>query len=98
LAYGSGIPYLPVVDLLRDHCGIAAGDGLEMLTGKLQLALKCCREDLEAELSLLLDLLSVPVETDRFAGLALMGAAPARLRPYIGCFSPVVDSSLSSWR
>jgi tetratricopeptide (TPR) repeat protein len=73
LAYGSGIPYLSVVDLLRDHCGIAAGDGPEALTAKLQLALKCCGEDLEAELSLLLDLLGVPVETDRFAGLSADG-------------------------
>jgi transcriptional regulator with AAA-type ATPase domain/tetratricopeptide (TPR) repeat protein len=73
LAYGSGIPYLPVVDLLRDHCGLGEGTGPEALTAKLQLALKCCGEDLEAELPWLLDLLSVPVETDRFAGLSADG-------------------------
>jgi tetratricopeptide (TPR) repeat protein len=73
LAYGNGIPYLPILDLLRDHCGIGEGDGPEGLTAKVRLPLKCCEGDLEAELPLLLELLGVSVETDRFAGLSADG-------------------------
>jgi tetratricopeptide (TPR) repeat protein len=73
LAYGSGIPYLPVLDLLRDHCGIAESDDPEALTAKLRLALERSGGDLEAELHLLLDLLGVPGEANRLAGLSADG-------------------------
>jgi DNA-binding NtrC family response regulator/tetratricopeptide (TPR) repeat protein len=73
LAYGSGIPYLPVLDLLREHCGIAAGDGPEALTTKMRLALERGGGDVDTELPLLLDLLGVTRETDRFAELSADG-------------------------
>ena len=73
LAYGSAIPYLPVLDLLRDHCGIAEGDDPEALAAKMRLALERSGGDLAAELPLLLDLLGVPVEADRFAELSADG-------------------------
>jgi tetratricopeptide (TPR) repeat protein len=73
LAYGSGIPYLPVLDLLRGHCGIVEGDAPETLIAKMRLALERCGADLVAELPLLLDLIGVAVETDRFAGLSTDG-------------------------
>jgi predicted ATPase len=36
LAYGSGISYLPILDLLRNYCGIAADDIPETCTTKLR--------------------------------------------------------------
>jgi DNA-binding NtrC family response regulator/tetratricopeptide (TPR) repeat protein len=73
LSYGSAIPYLPVLDLLRDHCDITEGDDPEALAAKMRLALKRSGDGLAAELPLLLDLLSVRVAADRFAELSADG-------------------------
>jgi len=73
LAYGSGIPYLPVLDMLRDHCAIAAGDDPEAFAAKMRLTLERSEDDLAAELPLLLDLLGVPVAVDPFAELSADG-------------------------
>jgi predicted ATPase len=40
LAYGSGIPYLPVLDLLREYCGIAVGDDAETRLTKVRARLQ----------------------------------------------------------
>ena len=40
LAYGSGTPYLPVVDLLRAHCEIAADDSPETRLTKVCTSLQ----------------------------------------------------------
>jgi AAA ATPase domain len=73
LAYGSAIPYLPVLDLVRDHCGIAENDDPEARAAKMRLALERSGADLAAELPLLLDLLGVRVAADRFAELSADG-------------------------
>jgi hypothetical protein len=57
LSYGSATPYLPVMDLVRDHCGIADGDRPEALTAKVRLALERSGSDSEVGVPLLLDLL-----------------------------------------
>jgi predicted ATPase len=70
LAYGSGTPYLPVVDLLRDHCGIAADDGPEILRTKVRVSLQQVGLDPDASLPYLLTLLGLPVEADQLAHLS----------------------------
>jgi len=69
-AYGSGTPYLPVVDLLRDHCGIAADDGPEMLRTKVRVSLQQVGLDSDASLPYLLHLLGLPIEADQLAHLS----------------------------
>jgi DNA-binding NtrC family response regulator/tetratricopeptide (TPR) repeat protein len=70
LAYGSGTPYLPVVDLLREHCGIAADDGPEMLRTKVRASLQQVGLDSDASLQYLLHLLGLPIEADQLAHLS----------------------------
>jgi transcriptional regulator with AAA-type ATPase domain/predicted ATPase len=70
LAYGIAMPYLPVANLLQDHCGINADDPPEVLISKVSASLE--RTGLEPDTSLpyLLHLLGVPAGTDRIAGLS----------------------------
>jgi predicted ATPase len=70
LAYGSGIPYLPVLDLLRDYCGITADDRPETLRTKVLTSLQQESLDPEASLPYLLHLLGVPSDADQFAHLS----------------------------
>jgi class 3 adenylate cyclase len=39
LSYGSSIPYHPLIDVLRHHCGISESDSPEAITEKVHLAL-----------------------------------------------------------
>ena len=70
LAYGSGTPYLPILDLLRDQCGIAVDDRPEMLLTKVRASLQQARLDPEAQLPYLLDLLGMSVASDQFVNLS----------------------------
>jgi DNA-binding NtrC family response regulator/tetratricopeptide (TPR) repeat protein len=79
LAYGSGTPYLPVVDLLRDHCGIAADDGPEILRTKVRVSLQQVGLDPDAILPYLLTLLGLPLEADQ---LAHLGAEARKARTF----------------
>src|SRR5262249_50947336 len=40
LSYGSATPYLPVLDLLRHHCGMTAVDSPEVMTAKVHRGLQ----------------------------------------------------------
>jgi class 3 adenylate cyclase/DNA-binding CsgD family transcriptional regulator len=40
LSYGSAIPYLPLLDLIRANCGILEGDGPETIAGKIRFGLQ----------------------------------------------------------
>jgi predicted ATPase len=70
LAYGSATPYLPVLDLLRDHCGIAADDRPETLITKVRVSLQRAGLDPDATLPYLLHLLGVPADAERLASLS----------------------------
>jgi tetratricopeptide (TPR) repeat protein len=70
LAYGSGTPYLPVLDLVRDHCGIVADDRPETRITKLRTSLDQAHLDAESSLPLLLDLLGLPVDADQLGNLS----------------------------
>jgi class 3 adenylate cyclase/tetratricopeptide (TPR) repeat protein len=70
LAYGSATPYLPVCDLLRQHCGITGADGVEAMTAKVRQAVQEAGVTSEAEPLLLLQLLDTPIETEPVAHLS----------------------------
>jgi predicted ATPase len=69
LAYGSVTPYLPILDLLREHCGMAVDDPPETLIAKLRTCLQQARLDPETSLPYLAHLLGLPVEGDHFTNL-----------------------------
>ena len=70
LAYGSVTPYLPVLDLLRDHCGIAADDRPETLITQARAGLQRAGLDPDASLPLLLHLLGLQANDDQLAQLS----------------------------
>ncbi|MGH8067252.1 MAG: sigma 54-interacting transcriptional regulator [Candidatus Entotheonellia bacterium] len=70
LAYGNATPYLPLLDLLRDHCEIAVDDRPETYIIKLRASLQQARLDPDANLPYLLHLLGVPVDVDSLASLS----------------------------
>jgi predicted ATPase len=70
LAYGNVTPYLPILDLLRDHCGIAMDDPPSMLIAKVRVSLQQAQLDPEASLPYLAHLLGVHVESEPFANLS----------------------------
>jgi hypothetical protein len=61
LSYGHTMPYLPVLDLLRQLCGILDTDGPETMTAKVARHLQEAGIDPEAEAPALLYLLDIPV-------------------------------------
>ena len=69
LAYGSGTPYLPILELLREYCGISADDSPEVLITKVRASLQQARLDPDASHPYLLHLLGRPVEADPLAPL-----------------------------
>jgi adenylate cyclase len=81
LAYGSVTPYLPILDLLRDHCSIAADDSPETLIAKVRTSLQQVRLDPEASLPYLVHLLGLPVAGDDFAQLSARHARCGPSRP-----------------
>jgi predicted ATPase len=67
LASGRATPYLPVLDLLRDSCGIAEDDRPATLIEKVSLKLHQAGLDAEDSLPYLLHLFGVPVRSAPFA-------------------------------
>jgi predicted ATPase len=70
LAYGRATPYLPVLDLLRDYCGITEDDRPITLTEKVSRKLQQAGLDAEDSLPALLHLLGAPVRSAPFAALS----------------------------
>ena len=70
LAYGSAIPYLPVLDLQRSCCGIAPSDSPAAMAEKVRLGLQSAGLDPEEGAPYLLPLLGGLTETDRLASLS----------------------------
>src|SRR6266567_409683 len=59
LSYGTMIPYLLVLDLLRGICGIVETDNIETTTGKLRTTLEEVGSDPDQDSVLLLHLLGI---------------------------------------
>ena len=70
LAYASGTPYVPIVNMLRDLCGIAADDSPEILRTRVRASLQQVGLNSDASLPYLLHLLDLPIEPDQFAHLS----------------------------
>jgi predicted ATPase len=69
LAYGSALPYLPVLDLLRAQCRMGDTDSAEAISEKVRLTLQTVGMDPEEGMPYLLLLLGVPTGMDRLAML-----------------------------
>ncbi len=68
LSYGSTTPYLPVLDLLRHHCGITDTDGPEDITAKIHRSLQEVDMAPETWAPVLLHLLGSPGGDERPRG------------------------------
>src|SRR5207244_2124760 len=71
LSYGSTTPYLPVLDLLRHHCGITDTDGPEDITAKIRRGLQEVDMAPETWAAVLLHLLGLEEGTNALAALSL---------------------------
>ena len=69
LSYGHAIPYHPIIDLLRNNCGINDTDDPEIIAGKVQGALHEVGLDIEASALYVLQLLGVKAGTEPLAAL-----------------------------
>jgi len=70
LSYGSAIPYLPVLDLLRAHCEITPADGDDTITAKVCGRLQVVGLAPDAGAPTLLHLLGVEAATAQVEGLS----------------------------
>ena len=70
LSYGSTTPYLPVLDLLRHHCGITDADGPEDITAKIHRSLQALGMAPEMWAPVLLHLLGLEEGTNSLAVLS----------------------------
>lgn len=70
LSYHSVIPYAPVLELLRQHCGITDTEGPEGITAKVTSMLHAVGMASEEEAPYLLQLLKVPAGVERLARLS----------------------------
>ena len=71
LSYGRAIPYAPILEILRENCGITSADSTESIAGKVRAGLKELGMDPEEDGSHLLQLLGVHAGTDRLGELSL---------------------------
>jgi predicted ATPase len=69
LSYGSTTPYLPVLDLLRGHCGITPADGVDAITAKVCGRLQALGLAPDTGAPSLLHLLGVEAATAQVAGI-----------------------------
>jgi predicted ATPase len=69
LSYGHAMPYHPIIDLLRNNCGITDADGPETIAEKVQGALHEVGMDVEISAPYLLQLLGVKEGTEPLAML-----------------------------
>jgi predicted ATPase/DNA-binding winged helix-turn-helix (wHTH) protein len=69
LSYGSAIPYLPVLDVLRANCGITETDGPEVIGEKVRLSLQEAGMHPERGMPYLLHLLGGQAGTESVAGM-----------------------------
>ena len=69
ISYGSAVPDLPILDLLRDHCGITEADSPEAIVEKVRCGLQAVGMEPDEWAPYLLHLLGV-AETERVAELS----------------------------
>jgi class 3 adenylate cyclase/tetratricopeptide (TPR) repeat protein len=67
-SYGSAIPSLPILDLIRHYCGITVADRPETVVAKVHRGLAESGIDPEEGMPYVLHFLGVPADTERLAG------------------------------
>ncbi len=70
ISYGGGVPYLPILHMLRNEWGIGEADDAAMVTAKVAAALLSAKMEPEESLPYLLCLLGVQEGTERLAELS----------------------------
>ena len=70
LSYGSSIPYHPIIDLVRNNCGITETDSPEAIAEKVRFALQEVGLEVEVSAPYLLQLLGVKEGTESLAALS----------------------------
>jgi class 3 adenylate cyclase/tetratricopeptide (TPR) repeat protein len=83
LSYGHTIPYLPVIDILRNNCGVTETDSTEVITEKVALSLREVGMPPEEWAPYVLHLLGVKSAQEQLASLspeAIMSRTFATLR------------------
>lgn len=73
LSYGNATPYLPVVDLVRQLCGMTPGEPHAAITAAVHRRLQQADLDPDEGVPLVLSLLDIPLETERLAPLPSSG-------------------------
>ena len=79
LSYGSSIPYHPVIEIVRSHCGIAEADHPEAMIEKVNVAFREVGMDAEASAPFLLRLLGVQ---DGTASMSMLTPEAVRTRTF----------------
>jgi AAA ATPase-like protein/adenylate/guanylate cyclase family protein len=79
LSYGSSIPYHPLIDVLRHHCGISETDNPETIIEKVHVALQEVGMDAEDSAHYLLQLLGVKDGTE---ALTILTPEAIRIRTF----------------
>ena len=67
VSYGAGIPYLPVIEIVRELSGSLEGDPPKVVADRMRGALVSAGRDAEADLPFLLNLLGLPGGADALA-------------------------------
>ena len=88
MAYGQATPYLPVLDLLRQCCGITDADPAAAVMTKVHQALQTVGFAPEVEAAVLLPLLDIPVEPAQVAGLSPAVLKERAFAPHRSCRTP----------
>ena len=70
LSYGTAIPHLPLLDIVRSACGLLDGDSPEVLAGKVRERLRTLGLEPGDGAAYLLQLLGVKTDADRFDALS----------------------------
>jgi transcriptional regulator with AAA-type ATPase domain/class 3 adenylate cyclase len=112
VSYGSATPYLPVLDILRQHCGITDADGAETIAVKVHQALQAAEMAPQTWGPYLLHLLGVGMGADQLARLTpqalrartietlvQMSVKSSRQRPLVLAIDDVhwIDASSEDW-
>jgi predicted ATPase len=71
LSYGSATPYLPVLDIVRQLCGITPEEQHDAVTAKVHRRLQQAGLNPDEGVPLVLSLLDMPLQTERLAQLSL---------------------------
>jgi predicted ATPase len=77
VSHGTASPYLPILALLRQHCGLTKGDTLATPTAKVRASLQAVGLAPEEGAPYLLHLLGIPSGVEGGAGLSPEGSGRA---------------------